>query len=81
MPETCNIWGDPIEPADNIISFLAIDVINWLSFQYETLTAFLLSKLIFFTCAFVRSFKFFLFLIGFNYPTASLHLNPFFSVT
>ena len=81
MPDTCNIWGEPIAPEDRIISLFTLTLFNSLFCQYSTSFAVLFSKLIFLTWALVIIFKFFLCLIGFRYPTEVLHLNPSFSVT
>ena len=81
IPDVCKIWGEPIDPDDKIISLFEITFFNSLPCQYSTPLAVLFSKLIFLTCALVIIDKFFLFLIGFKYPTAVLHLKPSFSVT
>ena len=48
IPETCNIWGEPIDPADNITSLLALTLVNFSLCQYETPEAFFPTKSVFF---------------------------------
>ena len=81
MPDTCKIWGEPIAPEDIIISLFTFTFLSSSPCQNSTSLAVLLSKFIFLIWALVTIFKFFLYLIGFKYPTEVLHLNPSFWVT